>query len=77
MRGRGGREVDIRNRGAEKANKTRRLRTGMNNDFINRTRLNNDIRGVRIIAIKNVKNKVICRSVMSIDDETMLEGHKG
>ena len=23
-----------------------------------------------------IKNKVICRSVMSIDDKTMLEGHK-
>ena len=71
------REVDIRNRGTEKANETRRLRTRMDDDFINRTRLNNDIRGVRTIAIKNVKNKVICRSVMGIDDETMLEGHKG
>ena len=48
----------------------------MDDDFINRTRLNNDIRGVRTIAIKNVKNKVICRRVMGIDDKTMLEGHK-
>ena len=71
-----GREIDTRNRGAEKANKTRRLKTGMDDDFINRTRLNDDIRGIRTIAIKNVKNKVICRRVMGIDDETMLEGHK-
>ena len=28
------------------------------------------------IGIKNVKNKIICRSGMSIDDETMLKGHK-
>ena len=49
---------------------------GMDDDFINRTRLNNDIRGVRTIAIKNVKNKIICRRVMGIDDKTMLEGHK-
>ena len=48
----------------------------MDDDFINITRLNNDIRGVRTTAIKNVKNKIICRSVMSIDDETMLKGHK-
>ena len=71
-----GREIDIGNRGAEKANETRRLRTGMDDDFINSTRLNNDIRGVRTIAIKNVKNKIICRRVMGIDDETMLKGHK-
>ena len=66
----------VRNRGAEKANETRRLRTGMDDDFVNRTRLNNDIRGVRTTAIKNVKNKIICRNVRSIDDKTMLEGHK-
>lgn len=48
----------------------------MDDDFVNITRLNDDIRGVRTIAIKNVKNKFICRSVMSVDDETMLEGHK-
>ena len=29
------------------------------------------------IEVKNVKNKIIRRSVMSIDDETMLKGHKG
>lgn len=28
------------------------------------------------IAIKNVKNKIICRSMMGIDDESMLERHK-
>ena len=56
-------EISEVKRGAEKANETRRLRTRMDDDFINRTRLYNDIRGVRTIAIKNVKNKVICRSV--------------